>query len=113
MPDDIFFTCFCTPLENQRLHDVRKRLSDQNGLIDAWLSEDSLHVLEDVLSSIEIENISESLRNWLRSEFKEEIEDIKRIENSTKFSAFSISTTGLFYHWSFLNSKISKSDHFF
>ena len=85
--------------------EVRKKLS-KNGLIKAWLSfynePNRLHELEDVLSRIEIEPIGQI--NWLRTEFKEEIEDIKLMENYTKLSAIAIKTTGLYYHWSFLNS---------
>ena len=96
LPDDIFFYCFCKPLLNDEVHEVRSKI-EENDLISEWLTErktDEQSLDAYILSEIEISPIDEDLSHWLRLKLGIEA-DIDMMKDYTKFSAFNFGDIGL------------------
>ena len=106
-PDDIFFHCFCKPLLNDELHEVRSKIQE-NHLVRVWISERKFdeESLKNILPHIKISLIPEDLSNWLRKKFQIDIEDIDMMKDYSKFSAFDMGDIGLLS-----NKTLPKCEH--
>ena len=86
-PVDVFFRCFCLPLENDKVLEIRKSLKI-NDLLKIWLELKSDPVrLTENLSKIELEPLSEDLCEQIRRELPEE-EDIILMYGYSDWSTF-------------------------
>ena len=94
LPEDIFFNCFCKPLLQDEVHEIRSKL-EKSILIKEWLIQRfySGKILDHTLPDISIEPISSELSNWLRSSLDIE-EDIDKMKDYSKFSAFDLHDSG-------------------
>ena len=93
LPDAIFFYCFCEPLLNEKLNEVRSKIQENNLIREYLERKHDEKDLKDILPHIEIRPIAKDLSDWLRSKFKIE-EDIEMMKDYTKFSAFDMEDIG-------------------